>query len=76
MTFKPVDDIENQIVEKEKHVLVVKQNLDLLQGEQYQMKLKLFEISENVRKDKSILSRLNTEIEILNRAYWAQRNAK
>ena len=66
-------NIENELVEVEKQILVYKERLDLVSVEHYNLKKKSLEVSELVRQAKSNLSRLITQKSILTREYWIQK---
>ena len=66
-------NIENEIVEVEKQILVYKERLDLVSIEHYNLKKKSLEVSELVRQAKMNLSRLKSQKDILTREYWIQK---
>lgn len=68
------DEISLKLVEKEQAILSASEALNTVQEEQYEIKKKLVELAEGVRKGKYNLTKLRSEKEILERQYWLTRN--
>ena len=78
MTFEPIvptsDILSNEIDEKSKQIAEASSILDLAIEKQYQIRRRLLEISETVRKGKYNLARLKEERDSLTRAFWRSKD--
>jgi predicted nuclease with TOPRIM domain len=62
--------VESERVEKLKAINKLRESLNVIQSERYELKKKLVELDENVRMAKHGLSVLRTEVELLTSEFW------